>query len=120
MILRKEEDQKEYNLYLKNNKKYLKKHCIFCEKRELVNEFENFILVKNMFPYWKDGEKIIVDHHMLAPKRHVSRIKDLSLDELSEFCALSRILTFEVILMHPVGERTIKEHINWHCFNYLK
>lgn len=64
--------------------------CPFClneDKDLIVKIFENWKLVKNLYPYnW------IKDHLLLIPKRHVEHSKYLNEEELKELSTINEFI----------------------------
>jgi diadenosine tetraphosphate (Ap4A) HIT family hydrolase len=58
------------------------KICMLCSGEQVVlQDMNNWTWVAALAPYWKF-------HTMLVPKRHISRIKELNVDEWHEFLML--------------------------------
>jgi len=69
----------EYILHVDDSVK-----CIFCEKKQYVLKETRYAMVMlNLFPY-NPG------HLMVAPKRHVANLEDLTDEELKEIMALTQ------------------------------
>lgn len=84
-------------MHYRATKKVMKKAtgCGFCafddddKKNEIVEDYELFWLVKNIFPYDIWDDQGVTDHLMLVPKRHIDSVGDMNDKELLEH---SRIL----------------------------
>jgi len=69
----------EYILHVDDSVK-----CIFCEKKQYVlKETQHAMVMLNLFPY-NPG------HLMVAPKRHVANLEDLTDEELKEIMELTQ------------------------------
>lgn len=88
-----------YRSKRKNTKKI--PGCHFCnfdhdtKKHEVVKVYDNFWLVKNIFPYdiWDDQG---VEHHMLiVPKRHINSIGDMNEAEMLEYVEIVGLYDLE-------------------------
>lgn len=101
--------QKKYMEFL--NKKFNKK-CIFCHRDLLVKDFDNFILVKNRFPY----DRVYKNHWMLAPKRHIQEMYELNMEETAEMWKIleSDELEYNQIIINKRGDRSILNHFHIH------
>ncbi len=70
--------------------------CPFCElgDREILDSYENFVIVRALFPYEIWDEKQVLEHLMILPKRHVEILSELSSEEATGF--LSIVSDYEV------------------------
>lgn len=64
--------------------------CGFCgfdddKKDEVVNDYEYFWLVGNIFAYDIWDDQGVTDHLMIVPKRHIDSVGDMSDKELLEY-----------------------------------
>lgn len=105
--LRTSKTQKEYMSFLQAN--YDGK-CIFCARDLLVKEYKYWILVKNRFPYDRVYEK----HCMLATKRHVEELYELTHDEHMELDTLFDEIEHNQVILNRRANRSIPRHFHVH------
>lgn len=69
--------------------------CLFCHTEESGNpiiEFsQNFIVMKNRFPYRYFENRPVIDHLLLVPRRHISSLSEFSNVEAEEFLAVAKL-----------------------------
>lgn len=99
--------QKEYMSYLENG---FDGHCIFCAKDLLIEEYEYWVLLKNKFPY----DKCYKNHCLLATKRHISELYELTEEEHKELDKLFDIIPHNQAILNKRSDRSIPRHFHWH------
>ncbi len=81
---------KKHNRYLKELKKGGSQSCPFCvmNDRKILQDSGNFLVVDNLYEYdfWDGAE--VEQHLMIIPKRHISKIADMTNDEKIEYVEL--------------------------------
>lgn len=79
MDIEKPSSRKEYGKHLTD----LDGKCAFCGNNEklTLKKFKHWTWVFSAFPYKKH-------HTLLIPKRHITRLSELNLEELNEFTAI--------------------------------
>lgn len=105
--LRTQSCQKEYMRYLEE---VYDQSCIFCAKDLLIQEFDLWILIQNRFPY----DKVFIDHMMLAPKRHVEELYELTTDEQLELDKLFDVISHNMVILNRRTDRSIPRHFHFH------
>lgn len=105
--LRTKKTQKEYMAYLEEQ---YDQSCIFCAKDMLIKEYDLWILVKNKFPY----DKVFKDHYMLATKRHVEELYQLTDEEHQELDKLFDIIPHNQAILNRRSDRSIPRHFHLH------
>jgi len=84
--------RKEEKIYKKHLKSTNRNDCAFCiikkGNRQLVEETNNFKIIKNIFAYslW-DGQKV-TDHMMITPKKHTDSLANMQPKEKIEYVDL--------------------------------
>lgn len=109
------ETQKRYMKFLED--KYAGE-CIFCAKDLLVKEFDLWILLKNRFPYDKIYEGRT--HYLLAPKRHVEELWELTQDEHAELDRLFDEIDHNQAILNKRKDRSIPRHFHLHLVTLKK
>lgn len=107
VTLRTPENQKRYMEFLKN--KY-QGNCIFCAKDLLVKEFDLWILLKNRFPY----DRVYKNHYLLAPKRHVEELYQLTPEEHTELDKIFDEIPHNQVILNRRSDRSIPRHFHFH------
>ncbi len=109
--------QRAYNTYMMESAGA--EGCAFCsDGRVIVKEiFNEFRLLGNRFPYivWDDYE--VLEHLMLAPKRHVSIIADLNANEKDEYIELLgryEALGYSIYSRAPIDVTRSVDHLHTH------
>lgn len=70
--------RQKYEKFLRN---FPKGHCSFCDYKKyqiILREWENWIWVVNIAPYWRY-------HTLLVPKRHFKEFEEITEKEMGEF-----------------------------------
>lgn len=68
--------------------------CAFCDLKkpskadEIIQTYNHFWLIKNIYPYDMWDDQNVIDHIMLTPMRHVESIGDMNSDELVEYAQI--------------------------------
>lgn len=79
----------------KSYKKYIQNHDDFCDfcyversASDLIAGYKYFQIVTNAFPYavWDGGR--VIEHILIAPRRHVESISNFSIEERQEYLDL--------------------------------
>ena len=107
MTFRKTKTEEKYQNFLKN--KY-NGHCIFCREDDKISEFNHWILVENTFPY----DRIAESHTMLATKRHISDLNQMSFQEQKELNMLLDSLTYDMCILNNEQQRSVPDHLHFH------
>ncbi len=101
----------------KNQKRYMKyldeqydQSCIFCAKDLIVREYKYWILVKNKFPY----DKVFKNHNMLATRRHVEELYELTDEEHQELDRLFDEIPHNQAILNKRADRSIPRHFHLH------
>ena len=85
MATRKKSNEKKYIEYRKNKKA----GCDFCgfgsEPAKVLNEYDNFWIVENIFGYDLWDSMTVVEHLMIVPKKHTESIGNLGAEVLAEY-----------------------------------
>ena len=102
--------ENKYQKFLNDNTK--NKECIFCRKDLLIREFDNWILLQNRYPY----DWFFKIHHMLAPKRHVAKKKELTAKERKEYDKIIEELGgwYDCFWYNFRHRQTISNHLHYH------
>jgi diadenosine tetraphosphate (Ap4A) HIT family hydrolase len=110
--LRKKKTQKDYMSFLKTKKT----GCFICAREMVRGEFKNFILIENRFPY----DKIFAQHLLLCPKRHLSKISQLSILELKELEKILTTLDYDMAIWNSLKCQSHQGHIHLHICTLYK
>ena len=105
--LRTEKMQKEYMRYLDA---HYDGKCIFCARDMLVKEYEYWVLVKNRFPY----DRVYKNHLMLATKRHVEELYELTEEEHAELDKLFDEIPHNQAILNRRADRSVPRHFHLH------
>ncbi len=65
--------------------------CVFCDERyyEQIEEFKQFRIINNKFPYTLWDSSVVVAHFMIVPKRHIDSIADFEKKEIVEYHSIA-------------------------------
>lgn len=76
--------QTEYEKWQREN---AGKPCTFCNlpNKQIIKEYDNFIIAKNRFPYEDWFGHKVVNHVMLISKRHVEYFSEFTNKEIEEY-----------------------------------
>lgn len=105
--LRTPKTQKKYMDYLSND---YTGNCIFCAKELLVKEYKYWLLIKNRFPY----DKVYTNHLLLAPKRHVAELYEITEAEHQELDKLFDEIPHNQVILNKRADRSIPRHFHFH------
>ena len=91
---RSRKDELSYRHYLKSHVQP-KGICVFCELKgddhQIIREFPQFYVIKNIFPYSVWDSSIVRDHLMIVPKRHIESTSKFSDKETLEHHKITAI-----------------------------
>ena len=88
------------------------KGCRLCEFETTIKEFDNWVLMKNKFPY----DRYFTKSDMLVPKRHVTegQLNDMELAELARIKRDVLYIDYDSVMEHFPSSRSIPEHFHYH------
>lgn len=92
------------------------KGCFICRRDLLIKEYKHWIIVGNRYPY----DAVAQTHHMIAPKRHISKHEELSLEELSELNQIreKNADTYDFEMFNLPHRQTHPPHFHIHLIKY--
>ena len=92
--------------------------CPLCLFETQVKEFDNWVLMKNKFPY----DRYFTKSDMLVPKRHVgeNQLNDIEIAELGRLKKEVLYLDYDSIIEHFPGPKSIPEHFHYHLVQYKR
>lgn len=115
ITFRNKETDDKYIKWKKNGGHNKKGECLFCDKRKYAKEYKHWVLIKNDFPY--DRYFRVCD--MLSPKRHISGMYELTLDEYIEFLDLKKKFSKKYnVLLENFGATASLSHWHLHLLVY--
>jgi diadenosine tetraphosphate (Ap4A) HIT family hydrolase len=97
--------------------------CRYCVVKNVVKEYEHFLIMKNDFPY----SRIAKVNDMLSPKRHVASFYELNDAERAElekiYADLDRGLDvnlprYDQIIKNTTHNMTIPGHVHLHLIQF--
>jgi diadenosine tetraphosphate (Ap4A) HIT family hydrolase len=84
------DDSQEYRQYQKSQSE-----CVFCKISDpnntinkILEQNDNFWVIKNLFPYAMFDSIEVVDHLLIVPKQHVESVDKLSKSQRAELIEL--------------------------------
>jgi hypothetical protein len=115
ILLRTEETAKQYRDFIANR---ATPECPLCTSPEVLHDYDNWILVRNKFPYDRYFEK----SDMLITKRHITdaQLNDMELAELQRLKHDVLYINYDSIIEHFPEQKSIPEHVHYHLVQYKR
>ena len=116
VLLRKPETRKKLERWKETLTGKDTDECKMCTK-ESIKDYMYWKMITNDFPY----DHISTKHHMLALKRHVGEMKDLTEDETREYFEIANSLNndeYTCITLNLGSQRSINKHLHFHLLKY--
>lgn len=108
--------QDKYDKYLKEKYNF---RCILCIQDMKIKEYDHWILLKNKFPY----DAYYKNHRLLATKRHIKYLSELTREEQAEFNKLidknEGEIKYQLKMFNAEERRSIPRHLHFHLMDYL-
>lgn len=110
--------------YAKARESGLMPKCRYCVVKNVVREYEHFLVMENDFPY----TRIAKVNHMLSPKRHVASFYELNDAERAELeqiylhidrgSADGALPPYDQIIKNTTRNMTIPGHVHLHLIQF--
>ena len=99
--------------------------CALChvENHRLINAAKTMLVVENMYPYEFYDGRVIKDHYMIVPKRHVNSLTDFTRRERKDYWYL--LCKYQdsgyASLTRPNGDtkRSVPHHLHTHLISFV-
>lgn len=115
-MLRNEETALEYEAYLNNRKPT--DGCLLCTSDEVIKEFDNWVLMKNKFPY----DRYFTKNDMVVTKRHITdgQLNDMEKAELDRLKKEVLFIDYDSLVEHFPRTKSVPEHVHYHLIEYKR
>lgn len=106
--------QKKYD-----REKGQKEGCVFCnlETEHIVEEYDMFFIIKNIYPYYLWDLKEVEDHFLVVPKKHAQGFEHLEDDHMSEYTKIITIYSsngYDTFTRTSKSSRKTQPHLHTH------
>jgi hypothetical protein len=115
ILLRKEDTAKKYDEYIAKREA---KVCPLCDSKEIITEYDSWVVMRNKFPYDRYFEK----SDMLVTKRHITdaQLSDMELAELQRLKHDVLYTDYDSLIEHFPEQKSIPEHGHYHLVQYQR
>ena len=115
-LLRTEETVKKYQEEI--SRRDAKSGCPLCKFETKIKEFDNWILMKNKFPY----DRYFTKSDMLVTKRHISdgQLNDMEKAELDRLKKEVLFIDYDSLVEHCPRTKSVPEHVHYHLIEYKR
>lgn len=100
--------------------------CQLCSNidNKIVSELNTVKVIENLYPYKFFDGRLVAEHLMLIPKRHINHMSDFAAEERGDYWqALVEYYELGYTTVTRTAfdsNRTVADHIHTHLFKYVK
>ena len=92
--------------------------CPLCKFEGKIKEFDNWVLMKNKFPY----DRYYTKSDMIVSKRHIAegQLNDMEKAELDRLKKEVLYMDYDSFVEHFPRTKSIPEHVHYHLIEYRR